>query len=93
MRAKQYCQKAKHDKVLEDKIQAAVKNVKDETVPSAAAAASWNHSLELQYTTIWHHVNDKTTLLDYECTAGIGMVVPESGTTLVTYTTVRLCYR
>jgi len=61
MRAKQYHQKAKRDKVLKDKIQAAVKDVKDGTVPSAAAPA-WKHGLESQYTTIWRHVNYKTTL-------------------------------
>jgi len=55
MRAKQYCQKAKCDKVLEDKIQVAVKDVNNGTVPSAAAAQK--HFKQMQYEVAWKQLS------------------------------------
>jgi hypothetical protein len=37
-----------------------------------------------------HHI--AIDVLEYGCTTGIGIAMPELGTTLVTYTAARLCY-
>jgi hypothetical protein len=42
------------------------------------------------------HQLQRTTankVLEYGCTAGISIAVPESGTAVVTYTAARLCYK
>lgn len=57
-RSKAYLQKAKKDAALENKIQAAVQDVKTGVYKSAAAAAR-AYDLGPQYTTIWRRVQGK----------------------------------